>query len=109
MPVIYFRPTHKLPEVTSEWEPSTAAWWKISLRVLQAVAILKQPAANLVMNLGMRLGAQQAWAVPSANTMTSPMVRNPKVQKHKALSALSRKDLNQELQDFGVDCTGATV
>ena len=54
---IYFRPTHKPPEVTSEWQTSTAGWWKIALRVLQAVALLKQPAAGLVVNLGMRLGA----------------------------------------------------
>ena len=105
---IYFVPTHKPPQITGEWVQSTAAWWKIGLRVLQAVALLKQPAASLVVHLGIRLGAAQAWATPSASTFTSP-IRIPTAQKLKALSSLNRKDLEKELREFGVDCTGATV
>ena len=94
--------------MTGEWQRSTASWWKLGLRVLHAVALLKQPAVALVVNLGMRLGSAQAWATPSANTTTLP-ARIQRTQKMKALSSLSRKDLAQELQDYGVDCTAATV
>ena len=84
-----------------------AAWFRLGARALQAVRLLRAPAAVLLIARAFRQGRASVptstFSIPATTITLTP------ASGQKALSALSKDELGQELRSCGADVRGATV